>query len=95
MPPGVRVSPLERRIERDGVSVVLSHAGMLAMEALLWGGSYNMRDFLVRVHGNAWARYRFDTARHHKLMSEIRKAARVLGLALIAIGPDYRIVEAA
>jgi len=68
---------------------------MLAMEALLWGGSYNMRDFLVRVHGKAWAKHRFDTARHHRLMSQVRKAARVLGLELVTIGTDYRIAEAA
>lgn len=95
MPPGVRCLPLDRIVERDGVSVKLSHAAMLVFEAMLWhpGRMVDRPTMLRRVLGQNWAQRRFDSAWTQRLLSEVRKAAEALGMALVERGPGWMLVE--
>jgi hypothetical protein len=85
MIPGVRIMPVERAIERDGVTVVLSHAAMLTAEAMLWHSPQplNQRDILKRVHGSRWGEHRFETARVQGIVTEMRRALMVLGIEIV------------
>lgn len=96
MIPRLRMSPLDRTVERDGVSVTLSHAAMLTFEMLAWeqGRPVSNLDMLQRVYGpRDWSKRRFDSVFRVRTWYECRKAAAALGLRLEETGLGFMLVE--